>query len=337
MENQTKIQEKSQRTAPVPGMQPPIPGAQTQVSQMQPQTPEMQPQSSSKFSIKWLVLGIFAILALGGIVIGAYYFKIKKDALKPEPLMEKKVDVVEEEEPLSALDTSELEFIVDDKDEGIVPLGENTVAFTRLGDAVQLRYRGKIYDDSDPFTMEPVSGFIDQNLTWFGLVDAPDFVSPGVLMFDEVFGLLSYPDNKSFVFIMRWGNIAEGSNPTAFYVYYYNPANTPKVKPVHKFVPTIPSGNEYKVPINDQFSDEGKYLALDMFSCWNCGGHHPQKLLVNLTNNQMKNIGKVSYFEWRNNGAYEYKDYVVIPCDPPEQMGECSVGPAHLPLKTGNL
>ena len=47
----------------------------------------------------------------------------------------------------------------------------------------------------------------------------------------------------------------------------------------------------------------------------------------------IKNIGKISHFNWLNDGKYEYKDYVIKDCVE-ETMGECFEEPENLPLKS---
>ena len=141
-------------------------------------------------------------------------------------------------------------------------------------------------------------------------------------MEDEVFGFKVAPDKKSFVFVMRWKN--------EFYLFYYTPFDKFRQSILVK---KFPSGDPAKIK---QFSADSKYLALDLFDCWNCGGHQPETMLVRLEDNELKNIGRTSFFNWLEDGKYEYKDYVVITCSQ-ETMGECSEDPEKLPLKSGQF
>lgn len=218
-------------------------------------------------------------------------------------------------------------------DENIVAIGANTVSFGRMGNETKLQYRGKYYDDSNQFAMEPISLPGAGSYQWYGLVDSPAGVPAGKFMVDEVFGFKPMADNKSFLFIMRWGIESADKVDLSYYLYYYNPAKTPKLTLVKKF---NEGDGSYGIPKINQVSGDGLHLALDMFGCWNCGGHKPETMLLNLETLQTKNIGKVSYFAWKTGGAYDYKDYVVVTCEG-ESMGECSEKPESLPMKTGSM
>lgn len=287
---------------------------------------------------KKLFIGLMFLFVLVGITGGAYFMGKTQSTpvVTPTPTLQPTQTVISPSTiPSTQIKISPTSKVA--KDENIVPIGASTVSFARVGDKTYLRYRGKIYDDSDQLNPHEVNLPNPDQYTWYGLVDAPSDISVGQFMFDEVFGFKIAPDTKSFAVVMRWGK--EGGT-ISYYLYYYSAFEKYQQSLlVNKFTPD--SGSLPNVPKIDQISPDGKYLSLHMYPCWNCGGSKTETLLVRLQDYDMKRIGKTSYFSWKNNGAYEYKEYVVIACPPTptgEWMGgECSEKPENLPLKTGQF
>ena len=61
-----------------------------------------------------------------------------------------------------------------------------------------------------------------------------------------------------------------------------------------------------------------------MYGCTNCGDHKSETLLLNLETKEIKRLGKLSYFAWKENGNYEYyeyKEYQEKPIDSPLKTG----------------
>ena len=217
-----------------------------------------------------------------------------------------------------------------------IEINENTISYVIYQGKIYLKYRNKIYDDSNQSAMEGKEIHDAINYKWVGIVDSPQGVPAGEFMNDEVFGLLSSKDNNTFLFIMRWGVKTGENTQTSYYLYQYNlTKKTNKLSLVNKFDENYKESG-YKVPKLESLDASNKYLALKMYGCWNCGGHQPETLLINLDSKQMKNIGKTSYFVWNAAGNYQYKEYVEIPCVG-ESMGPCSEKADNLPLKSGQF
>lgn len=282
---------------------------------------------------KKLFVGLMFLFILIGITGGAYFMGKTQSApvVTPSPTLQPTQAIVSPSAiPSNGVIVSPTTKVA--KDENIVPIGQNTVSFARAGDKTYLRYRGKIYDDLDQLNPHEVNIANPDQYTWYGLVDAPSDISAGQFMYDEVFGFKVAPDGRSLAVVMRWGK--EGG-AISYYIYYYSAFEKYQQSLlVNKFTPD--SEGLPMVAKIDQFSPDGKFLALNMYGCWNCGGHKPETLLVRLKDYEMKRIGKTSYFVWKNDGAYEYKDYIVITCTE-ETMGECSEKPEGLSLKTGQF
>ena len=215
------------------------------------------------------------------------------------------------------------EALLQDSD---IPIRENTVSFTRANETVYLRYKGKIYHETEDPAYN-TSGVVNlpnaNSYTWHGLVDGPITVSD----YDEIFSFKVFPNKQNFIFVTRW----DSHNGWDLKVFYYNSLDPEKISNPVSFV--WPEEKGYPVPKIDQVSSDEKYVSFKMFGCWNCGGHQPETLLLNLQTNVKKNIGKTSYFAWKTSGSYEYKEYVVKECAEPTP-GECSEDPINLPLKT---
>lgn len=219
-------------------------------------------------------------------------------------------------------------------DKDVVPVGPNTVRFARVEENTYLMYRGKIYDGANQDEVKEFKMVNPDNFKWYGLVDAPEGVTPNEFMEDEVFGFKVAPDKKSFAFVMRWATPPPPKYPE-YYLFYYTPFNKLRQSILVAKFTTAEKGKMGVAKI-DQFSSDDKYLSLNMFGCWNCGGHQPETNLIRLLDNETKNIGRTSYFKWLEEGKYEYKDYVVIACVDPGP-GECSEDPEKLPMKSGQF
>ena len=284
---------------------------------------EVKP-GNNKYKILFFSLLFMVVIA---VIAGGFYFLGKQQSIKSElkpTVVPTKTEVIPIEEV--ATESSQAEQSV--KDEEIIPVGPNTVSFARVEENTYLRYRGKMYDDTNQSEPHETQLQNPEKYSWYGLVDAPVGVKPNEFMEDEVFGFKVALDKKSFVFVMRWKN--------EFYLFYYTPFDKFRQLLVKKF----PANDPAKI---DQFSSDSKYLSLNLFDCWNCGGHQPDTVLVRLADNEMKNIGKTSYFNWMFDGkfwsvdgAYEYKDYVEIDCVG-DVMGPCSEDPEKLSTKSGHF
>jgi len=263
------------------------------------------------------------------VVGGAFYFLRKQQVVKPEisptPTLAPTETIAFPPYDAGTPAVSEEQVV---KDQEVVPDGANTVSFTRFeGTGTYLKYRRKIYDGTDPNTPRVVQLPDADKLQWYALVDSPPGVVPDEFMNDELFAFKVAPDIKSFAFVMRWG---VNQQPQDYHLFYYTPFDKYRQSILVK---KFPSNDPTKL---DLFSADGKYLSLKLYDCWNCGGHQPETMLVRLSDNETKNIGKTSYFNWLTDGKYEYKDYVVIACTE-ETMGECSEKPEKLPLKSGQF
>jgi hypothetical protein len=210
-----------------------------------------------------------------------------------------------------------------------VPLTEDTVSFTRKDGIVYLRYRNKIYQEQTADAIEPkIMDLPDAaSMTWTGLINAPKGAAGKG--FDEVFSLKSIPGTEDFLFVTRWMALNTDDKYLEIRPVFYYKAASATVEKINMATEKFPRIKSISEKNNVEFL---------IFECWNCGGHQPSTELVNLKGNYAKNIGRTSYFAWKDGGNYEYKEYVVIPCPTgTETMGECSEKPEDLPLKTGKL
>lgn len=195
---------------------------------------------------------------------------------------------------------------------------DNTVSFAQDSYNIYLKYKGKFFsasDYQDPLSVELPAR---SELTFKGLVQAPTETR----IFDELLSFKVAPQKKKFVFVMRWSDNQ---------VFYY-PGTTPKqVKKILSFKETP---NTYNVPKIYSFSQDEKYIAFNMYRCWGCDGHQPEKLLYRISDGKTQRIGQTSYFKWRDGGNYDYKEYKTVDC---EASFQCPVDPETLPPKTARF
>ena len=293
----------------------------TQASQFSipPTNTSNLPPTPKKSSKKWLLLsGILAGMLL--VIGGLYFFMMNQKPTKIFPAP-------------STTPTQTPTVSVPSTDSGI-PITAKTVSFTRVNGQVYLRYKGKLYSEEaankNDASLTKLTN--PDQYTWSGLVDAPN-VASDLSGFDEVFDFKVFPNKQNFIFIMRWPTDEQINN---FEVFYYDAAKTQEKITTLLSLTSVPNLNN--VPRIKQISNDANYVAFDMFSCWNCGGHQPVTMLYNMETKANQRIGETSYFAWKENGKYEYKAYKEIPC-PTEMEGPviCSEDPSKLPLLTGTF
>lgn len=237
--------------------------------------------------------------------------------------------------PLPSVSTSE------QKDTSLPKLNPEeygVISFAKIDNKVVLRYKNKFYDKQG-YPEEPISISNPNDYSWTGLVKAPAYIDEFIKnygeSYDEIFSFKVFPNGKKILFIPRWEAEPVGDQGGwIFPVYYYDPANSPPTTKILSF--TLTTGNEYIVPIIDQISSDGNYVSFDMFVCWNCHGHHPEKFLYSIGDKKAKRIGKVLDFKWLEKGNYEFKNYIVKECEEPGP-GICNEDPNTLPLLTGQM
>lgn len=273
------------------------------------------------------VLILLILLVLGGFV--GFYFLGKTSSTNNSV----QNTVVSQSQLTPTLATESKQATID-KIKDIVPINESTISFTNINNNIRLRYKGIIYEQSTGIYNSPqIVNISNQgSYTWYGLVDSPIKTVASKPFSDELFDFKVFPDLKNFMFIMRWG---KADLSEEFKVFYYLSDQNKLLNP-----PNFERGDakNYNVPKINQISQNGQYVAFSMFGCWNCGGHQPETLLLNLVTNSTKRIGKVSLFNWKDQGGYEYKDYIVKECSASfEGPGQCSEDPKNLPLKTGQF
>ena len=89
----------------------------------------------------------------------------------------------------------------------------------------------------------------------------------------------------------------------------------------------------------DQISADEKCVSFNLFPCWTCVYDQAEKVLLDLESLSAVNIGRVSYFRWRDGREYEYKEYIEKDCYPEDAAYgyKCPEDPSILPLKQGIL
>ncbi|OGY24621.1 MAG: hypothetical protein A2Y57_01795 [Candidatus Woykebacteria bacterium RBG_13_40_7b] len=209
----------------------------------------------------------------------------------------------------------------------------------------KLRTVTRIFTQQLDQTYEPTE-VKDANIpsgSWIELIKEPvdnPTNAASILVSDSLFSFKKVPNTNNFLFaveLMRSAGPTSGPwGPTKLetVLYFYDKNSSgKKLKKVQVF---DKNNFNYSFPKIDTFSSDGRYVSIKLFGCWGCGGHVPETYLLDTQTLKTKNIGKLSYFEWKSNGSYGYKDYIVIECTE-IGYGECSQEPNSLPLKTGSM
>lgn len=212
---------------------------------------------------------------------------------------------------------------------------QNEVAYAEDEGNIILHYNGKFYKENpnpvQSYNQDETLNINPDKLTWTKVVAKNGKVED---VYNELFDFKLLPSKKSFLFIMRWPEKDDkDASIYHFYVYQFTLNGPGSARLLKHF--TTPSESNI-VPIISSISSDEQYVSLNMFGCWNCGGHHPSTAIMRLSDGTTKDIGLTSYFKWKDNGSYEYKKSVEIPCPEPEGCyGQGYEDPEKLPLQQG--
>lgn len=190
-------------------------------------------------------------------------------------------------------------------------------------------------DDRKSYTPIEIKNIDSSKFVWNEMInkiveDSSD--SQNIYIADRIFSFKKIPGSNKLLLVLDWARSNNSLNQSERILYLYDPSNQ-NLKKIERFTS---DGKNYSYPKIGEFSPNNKFVSIYLFGCWNCGGHQPETLLLDLTNFKTKNIGKVLEFKWGENGNYNYKDYIVIECKEP-QPGECTKNSAELPLRTDHF
>lgn len=165
-------------------------------------------------------------------------------------------------------------------------------------------------------TTIPASSYPNaENLNW--VKHSMKFVENDTTKTD-VFDAKIVPNGKGVVVVLM--NYTESSiHPISGMgsrsIYYLSESGTPENK-AYSFANFFDNDfNEGRTfPRIAEISKDGSLAAFDLFGCWGCGGHNPEKLLISLDldeNYQRKtiNLGQVQEFKFNDNGSFSYRPY----------------------------
>ena len=202
----------------------------------------------------------------------------------------------------------------------------------------------RVYSEDESYEPNEVTSDMSGHNNWIDVLQEPieDIAgTASVLVADRLFSFKRVVGSSNFLFVVELRRmtdaLADGRWVTyqnKMELYLYDQGK----KELRKII-TFPNEiSKYFYPKISSFGGEGRYVLIEVFACWSCGGHVPETFLVDLQTFKMLNLGKVSYFSWREEGNYEYKDFVLTECEGSYSAGgECFQDPNTLFLKTGKI
>ena len=155
----------------------------------------------------------------------------------------------------------------------------------------------------------------------------------------RLFSFRSAPNSSDFLFVVetRPALLKEyDATFPAYMVFRYSESQTEnRLSYLLSFSKTY--RENYYVAKIDQISSDEKCVSFNLFPCWTCVYIQPEKVLMDLESLSVVNIGRVSYFRWRDRREYDYKEYIEKDCYPEDSdYGyKCPEDPSKLPLKQG--
>ncbi len=280
------------------------------------------------FVVPLIIIGVIVLSLIAG---GAYY--LGRTSSTPQTVQNQQI-ITSSSQPAPSSAPVTLR--------ASLPLTARTVSYTKTAEGdFYLRYKDHFYESSNPDSYDDpketnLINFSDY--TWNGIVEPPPLANiafPGYIPTDEVFGFRVFPKKDKFLFILRLDKPGEGNRITNEYKVYVFEPTTNTLTNIFSTL-SVDTTNS-TIPRIRLISPDGKFIAFNMHPCWNCDASPKDIMLWKLDNSASKKISWVSYFNWKENGEYEYKEFKTIPfgspgCTEPGMLDYCPVDPAELPL-----
>lgn len=190
--------------------------------------------------------------------------------------------------------------------------------------------------DQDGFPKEIIGYDKEQliKLTWNHLINQEITGVKGVTQLTNIghiFHFIQLP-NRQLLIVLNEEKSTENLYEKENIVYLFNP-ETNLMHKVHSFDSQT---SRFHYPRFYSLSEDSMHLSLKLYECWGCESDYPEYFLVNTNSFETKNIGQLSYFKWLENGNYEYKELVRVPCDH-EIYDYCEKPFADLPMLYGKF
>lgn len=216
---------------------------------------------------------------------------------------------------------------------------ENILSYTRVDGKLLFRTGEKVFQDDPEGEINTRAKTWDPSLKypWTKLLNLKK--DKGVSA--RFFSFRSFPKSSDFLFVIETRPaLLEGYEATfpAYMVFRYSESQSEnRLSYLLSFTKTYRE-NFYVAKI-DQISSDEKCVSFNLFPCWTCVYDQAEKVLLDLESLSVVNIGRVSYFKWKDRREYDYKEYIEKDCYA-EDAGygyKCPEDPSILPLKQGIL
>jgi hypothetical protein len=207
---------------------------------------------------------------------------------------------------------------------------DRSLEFVRAENAALVRYQKNIYGSqvaTEPKLVElPYADFYP----WKVLVNTPEDVG-GI---NSLFSFFSTSDTSNVAFVLQWAKNRVGDG-THYDVYVYNAyQHSNPLRKVHSFVE---KNGESSVAKIQNMSQDGRYLALSLFTCSTCLKDTPVTMIIDTNTGTYKSLGKTAELVWGQNGQYQYKELKEVDCPDKTIQSKCALDPQFLEYKTGQL
>ncbi len=202
---------------------------------------------------------------------------------------------------------------------------EQTVDFVRTPESLVLRHDGYLYGPQIGYDPQPAYVDAPDRLPWKAII-APDV--------DQDASIVSYLptiDTNAFAFIIRSGDDD--------ILYTFHEAAPQPLRKIAEFPNT---GENPQQPKIAQISNDGRYISLAIFRCYDCGNEVPQTMVINTNSGAYQMIGPTATFTWFQDGRYEFKPYqeVACPADTVTEEGQtasCAIDPQFIDPQSGSI
>lgn len=220
---------------------------------------------------------------------------------------------------------------------------DNVVSYAQTKKGIILHYNGKFFEENsnNSYSLEDKAITVTEydKYDWHDILEMPSEYSDDP--YNELIDFKMLPNKEGFLFITRWSRMTNNRDQS-LYLYEISSMQLTLLKKFTEYDPNntdLPKG----VPLVHDVSNDGQYIALKIFGCWNCGASYPSTSLLRLADLELKSIGRTADFMWKEDGEYEYKKAIELPC--PTLSDGSNPGcysapfedPKNLPLQFGSF
>jgi hypothetical protein len=180
---------------------------------------------------------------------------------------------------------------------------EHQLEYAKIDDTLAVKLGENVYIEEDEGVEYPQKINVIDPSSKINWKELPLTLSEGEHIRNSIFDIKSVPNSENFLLV---------SDSGTRHIFLINPNNVIETNyPLLSF-----SNNSLNAPfpVISTVSSDGEIVVVDLYDCWDCGGHLHQKVLFKTSLNEdysrtVVNLGQTSEFSLNSDNSYTYVPY----------------------------